>query len=553
MRFFRRWFQFTRQETALALLSLLLAALVAVPIVGVFSNLVGGGTLGVWQHLLDTTLPEYLRSTLILAVLVVSGVCIVGVTTAWCVVMYDFPGKRILEVALLLPLAVPAYVSAYAYTDFLQFAGPVQTLLREANGWQAGDYWFPDVRSLGGAALMFVVTLYPYVYLLARTAFLERSPSLLDAARTLGASGWRRFFHITLPLARPAMIAGASLVMMETLADYGTVSYFGVTTLTSGIYRAWFSLGDRAAAAQLASILLLCVFVLLWAELRARGRARFYASGQRVTDNTSSSGQRLNPWQSLLTLLWCAVPVLLGFILPCLILLKVFQTSEFGFTSRYWEWTRNTIELGGITALIGVALALLLAYSARLQRGFWQALCNRILNLGYAVPGAVIAVGILIPLARLDNQLADWMQQHWQINPGLIFTGSVVALVYAYLVRFFAVAYQPVDAGLARITPSMDASARSLGMGPLAVLRRVHVPLLSRSLLAAALLVFVEVMKELPATLVVRPFNYDTLAVIAHQFAADERLAEAALPALTIVLVGILPVVLVARMMMRSR
>jgi iron(III) transport system permease protein len=382
------------------------------------------------------------------------------------------------------------------------------------------------------------MVLYPYVYLLARNAFLERSPRMWDAARTLGVGPWHAFFKVSLPLARPAAVAGIALALMETLADYGAVAYFGVPTLTTGIYKSWYTFSDRTAAAQLAAVLLLAVTVLMLLEQKSRGRARYYAVGSRTKMQLPMPLRGVNGWSATL---FCLVPVLLGFAIPLAILLRLMLREEVvTFGGRYLDWLKNSVLLAGATALIAVMICILLAYAARVTKSRLQAACNRIVSMGYAVPGAVIAVGILIPLSRLDAWSAD---HGW----GLALTGSVTALVYAYLVRFLAVSYQSVQAGLVKITPSMDASARILGHGLAAMLVRVHAPLLWRSVLTAGLLVFVDVVKELPATLTVRPFNFDTLAVITHQLASDERLGEAALPAFTIVMIAFVPVIVLAR------
>ncbi len=525
----------------LLIASLAVAALVGVPILGVLSNLLDGSngdTGATFAHLWSTVLPEYVWNSVAIAVIVAALAGAGGVGCAWLVAVFDFPGKRMFEWALVLPLAMPAYVVAYAYTDFLQFSGPVQTALRNAFGWQAGDYWFPQIRSVGGAGILFAMVLYPYVYLLARNAFLERSPRMWDAARTLGMGPWHAFFKVSLPLARPAAVAGIALALMETLADYGAVAYFGVPTLTTGIYKSWYTFSDRTAAAQLAAVLLLAVTVLMLLEQKSRGRARYYAVGSRTKMQLPMPLRGTHGWGAML---FCLVPVLLGFVIPLVILLRLMlreETVTFGL--RYFEWLQNSVLLAGITALIAVMICILLAYAARVTKSTLQAACNRIVSMGYAVPGAVIAVGILIPLSRLDAWSAD---RGW----GVVLTGSVVALIYAYLVRFLAVSYQSVQSGLVKITPSMDASARILGHGLVAMLLRVHAPLLWRSVLTAGLLVFVDVVKELPATLTVRPFNFDTLAVITHQLASDERLGEAALPAFTIVMIAFVPVIVLAR------
>jgi iron(III) transport system permease protein len=420
---------------------------------------------------------------------------------------------------------------AYAFTDFLQFSGPVQSMLRELTGLRRLP-WFPDIRSVGGAVIVFIFALYPYVYLLVRTSFLERSPRLHDAARTLGCSPLQAFIRVVLPLARPAAVAGVALVLMETLADYGAVAYFGVQTFTTGIYRAWLSMSDRVAAAQLASALMVFVFILLVLEKHSRGRLRFYGVGQRFRRPES---RQLKGLSALIASVVCALPLLIGFILPTWIMIRLaLRDVESLDFDRYFMWLTNTLKLASITSILAVGCTLLLAYAVRLAPGRLTRLGNDIASLGYAVPGAVLAVGILIPLTRLDH----WMTaQGWLA--GLALTGTIAGL-------------QTVEAGLAKITPSVDASARSLGASNWELLTRVHAPLLRRSVLTAALLVFVDVMKELPATLVLRPFNMDTLAVITDQLASDERLGEAAVPALTIVLAGLIPVILLARAISRK-
>ena len=535
----------------LLIVGLVVAGLAAMPVSSVGLNLFVGGTSATWAHLAQTVLSEYIANSLWLCLGVAVGVAVVGVTTAWLTAMHDFPGRRVFEWAMVLPLAVPAYVMAYVYTDFLQFVGPVQTALRETFGWEHGDYWFPDIRTLPGAVLMFVSVLYPYVYLLARSAFLERASGMLEAARTLGMGPWRAFFSVSLPLARPAIAAGIALALMETLADYGTVAYFAVNTFTTGIYRAWFSLGDRVAAAQLAAMLLGFVLLLLMVERVSRGRARYHDTTGR---NRPLAGMRLSGARALLASGLCLLPLLLGFLLPAGLLLKMaLAEGDAQFGERFLVLSRNSFVLAGTTALLGVLLALLLAYGARLAKGGLAAGLNRLVGLGYAVPGAVIAVGVLIPVTRLDQWLAGQWESWFGNNPGLLLTGGIAALVYAYLVRFLAVALHTVESGLGKITSSMDDAARSLGLGQGASLRRVHAPLLRGSLLTAGLLVFVDVMKELPATLVMRPFNFDTLATQAYTLASDERLAEASTASLAIVAVGILPLILLSRQIAASR
>lgn len=536
-------------RSPLIVLSVLAGLLVALPVLSVFFNLLAGGTGDTWAHLARTVLGEYVAHSLWLALGVGCGVAVVGVATAWLTAMTDFPGRRFFEWALLLPLAMPAYVMAYVYTDLLQFVGPVQTGLRESFGWRRGDYWFPDIRSLGGAMLMFVCVLYPYVYLLARTAFLERGSSTYEAARSLGLSAWGAFFRVSLPLARPAIAVGVALVLMETLADYGTVAYFAVPTFTTGIYRAWFSLGDRVAAAQLAGVLLAFVFCLLALERISRGRARFHETGRRRGERRPLAG-----FPAWLASLACLLPLGLGFLLPAGLLLKLaWGEDSMAIAERYVPLAWNSLRVAAVAAVLAVLFAVLLAYARRLSGTPVVRMTNRLVALGYAVPGSVIAVGVLIPVTRLDHWLATVWLETFGTHPGLLLTGGVAALVYAYLARFLSIALQTVEAGLARVTPSMDAAAQSLGCGPGETLGRVHLPLVRGSLFTAGLLVFVDVMKELPATLVMRPFNFDTLATQTFTLAADERLTEASTAALAIVAVGLLPVFLLARQVSKGK
>jgi len=541
----------TANRSPLLVVAVLVAVLAGLPVVSVGLNIFVGGTSATWSHLAQTVLPEYILNSLLLCLGVGTGVALLGVTTAWLTAMHEFPGRRYFEWALVLPLAMPAYVMAYVYTDFLQFVGPVQTALREVFGWEHGDYWFPDIRSLSGAILMFVSVLYPYVYLLARAAFLERASGMLEAARTLGMGPWQGFVSVSLPLARPAIAAGIALALMETLADYGTVAYFAVNTFTTGIYRAWFSLGDRVAAAQLAAMLLSFVLFLLMAERVSRGRARYNNTTGR---NRPMPGAQLRGAAALLAVLACALPLLLGFVLPATLLLRMALTEgDAQFGERFFMLSRNSFVLAGITAFIGVFLALLMAYGARLSKSAFARGLNRLVGLGYAVPGAVIAVGVLIPVTRLDNWLAGQWEQWFGSNPGLLLTGGIAALIYAYLVRFLAVALHTVESSLAKITPNMDDAARCLGLGQGETLRRVHAPMLRGSLFTAGLLVFVDVMKELPATLVMRPFNFDTLATQVYTLASDERLAEASTASLAIVAVGLLPLIALSRQISQAR
>jgi iron(III) transport system permease protein len=523
------------------ILLLLAASVLAAPVLAVLAALAQSATPDVLGHMLETVLPRYALTSVLLCVLVGVGTAVIGLATACAVTVFDFKGRRLFEWALLLPLAMPAYVSAYAYTDFLQYSGTLQTWLRSAFGLQGR--LLPEIRSVGGAALLLILTLYPYVYVLARAALSERAGHLMEAARLLGAPLKRQLKSVALPLARPAVAAGVALALMETLADFGVASYFGIQTFSAGIYKAWLSMDDRVAAAQLCCALLLVVVVLLKLEHRAQKKMRFTSRGGAA--HGSAQSVRLQGKQQLAAQLVCLLPLLLGFVLPVLLLLRTVWAAPEVWQidgSQFGSWVASSLKLATISAVLTVALALWLAFAqrrspTRLTRGVVQ-----LVGLGYAVPGAVLVVGLLTPVALLQVWQPSW-------SVGSLLTTTVVGVVWAYMVRFSAVALQSVQSGYSRIPASVDDSARMLGARGLRLLSRIHLPLLSRSVLAAGLLVFVDVMKELPATLVLRPFDHDTLAVVAYNLAKDERLAEAALPSLCLVVVGLIPVVLLSRSM----
>lgn len=496
------------------------------------------------SQMLQTVLPDYTWTSLLLCLLVGVGVAAIGMATASAVTLFEFPGRRVFEWALLLPLAMPAYVLAYAYTDFLQYGGPLQSGLRSAFGLQGR--LLPEVRSLGGAVLVFTAALYPYVYLLARTALSERAVHLMEAARLLGAPLSRRIREVALPLARPAVAAGVALALMETLADFGVSSYFGIQTFTAGIYKAWLSMDNRMAAAQLATVLLVFVAVLLRIEHSAQKRMRFAAGRGARAGAADAAPVQLRGGRAALAWGVCAAPIAFGFVLPVLFMLR---PLVLGWNNLLWDqfinWTLNSLWLAGLSAVLATALALALAFAVRRQPDMLTRAAVQLASLGYAVPGAVIVVGLLLPVGWLQAAAPQTGIGYWV-------TATVLGVVWAYLVRFSAVALQSIQSGYSRIPASFDDSARMLGTTGAGLLARVHWPLLKRSVAVAGLLVFVDVMKELPATLVLRPFNSDTLAVVTYQLARDERLGEAALPALALVLVGLLPVALLSRTL-RSR
>lgn len=529
----------------------LIATLILLPILVVLGSVFADAS-EVWAHLADTVLMEYITNSLVLMLGVGIGVLVVGVGTAWLVTMCKFPGVSIFEWALLLPLAAPAYLLAYTYTDWLEYFGPVQTGLRSLFGWQTpADYWFPNVRSMGGAIAMFTLTLYPYVYMLARVAFLEQSVCTIEASRSLGCGPWRGFWKVALPLARPAIAAGLSLALMETLNDFGTVQYFSVQTFTTGIYRTWFGRGERVAAAQLSAMLMLFILALILLERWSRRQAKYYQANNSLQAPTV---YKLGWAKGLLATLICALPIALGLLLPGWLLAQMtFENWDNALGNRFYSLASNSLTVAGITAAIALFLSLILAYGQRLNGNKLIRLGVRLAAMGYGIPGAVIAVGILIPVARLDNEIADAIKAISGSSPGLLISGTIAALVIAYLVRFLAVSLGSVESGLAKIRPNLDDAARSLGYSPTRTLAKIHTPLMTGSLLTAVMLVFVDVMKELPATLVMRPFNFDTLAVRVYQYASDERLADAAAPALTILLVGLLPVIFLSWQITQSR
>ena len=536
--------------SGLSVAAFVIAGICLLPMLAVAVTALTGGTETV-RHLMQTVLARYTGTTILLVLLVSMGTFALGVGVAWLVTMTRFPGIRVLEVALVLPLAFPAYVLAYAYTFVLDHPGIVQSTLRDVTGWGPRDYWFPEIRSVGGAAAMLTLVLYPYVYLLARAAFLQQSSAAFLAARALGKSAWVAFWRVSLPMTRPAIAGGVLLAVMETIADFGTVAYFGVQTFATGIYTSWFSMADRGAASQLALCLLGFALILAVLERYQRGDARYHQAGKH---HVAMPPAPLKGWRAALAVTLCATPVVLGFALPAVILLEMGLGSEQDLLSRrYVEFIRNTVTLAGIAAVVTLAAAICVGFYQRLKPGRASGTAGYVARLGYAVPGGVIAVGLLVPFAAFDNAVDAFVRSQFDLSTGLLLTGSIWLLIAAYMVRFLAAALGAYEGGQATVHANMDAAARSLGETPMGTLRRVHLPILTPSLLTALLIVFVDVMKELPATLIMRPFNYDTLAVQAYRLASDERLEGAAVPSLVIVAVGLLPVILICRQVGRKR
>jgi iron(III) transport system permease protein len=529
----------------------LIAAAVAAPIVAV---IVIGLTPSddIWSHLASTVLPLYISTTLQLMIGVGIGTLIIGVGTAWLVSTCRFPGKRLFEWALLLPMALPAYVIAYVYTDIFEYAGPVQGLLRDLFGWATrGDYWFPEIRSLGGAVSMMTLVLYPYVYLLSRAAFMEQSVCVLEASRVLGRGPWRSFFSVALPLARPAIVIGVSLVLMETLNDFGTVDFFAVSTFTLGIYDVWLNMNNVAGAAQLAGLLLFFVAFLILAERFSRRKQRFHHTTSKYRP---SPKYELEGWARRLATIGCLLPVVFGFVLPAAVLAGYAVIHfEAATNPEVFRHAGNSVLLSALTAFLAVAIGIFMAYGARLRNERIVGFMTRFASLGYAVPGSVLAVGVLVSLGALDNGIDGFMRRSLGVSTGLLFSGTIAAVIFGYLVRFLALSFGSIEASLGKITPSMEGAARSLGHGPFSTLRRIHIPLIRGSTLTAAMLVFVDCMKELPMTVILRPFDFHTLATYVHQYASDEQLGEASVAALAIVGFGILPVIVLSYAITRSR
>ncbi len=527
------------------------AALVATPLIAVVVIAVAPSG-DIWSHLSSTVLPLYIEKTLFLLFGVGAGTFVIGTGTAWLVTMCRFPGRWFFNWALLLPLAVPAYVLAFVVTDQLEYAGTLQVWLREIFGWKSRqDYWFPEIRSLGGAIAVMTLVLYPYVYLLSRAAFLEQSVCVLEVSRTLGKGPWRGFFSVALPLARPAIVVGVTLALMEALNDLGTVEFFAVPTFTAGIYDVWLNMNSVAGAAQMASVMMVLVLALIGAERLARRGQRYHHTSSKYSTLPS---HRLENWEAAFAFVACLLPVLLGFALPAGVLTA--YALEFyaeTLSANFFTYAANSLSLSAMAAGLAVLIGLFLAYGSRLSGGPVVKAATRFASIGYAVPGAILAIGVMIPLARLDNALDGLSQQVLGIPTGLLLSGTIVAVVYGYVARFLALSYGTLEASLDKITPSMDGAARTLGCTPGQALRRVHLPLVRGSLLTAALLVFVDCMKELPLTIILRPFNYETLATFVFQYASDELLEESALGALTIVAAGILPVILLSLTIVRSR
>jgi iron(III) transport system permease protein len=530
--------------------TLVVVALMLLPVLAIFVGVFGPSS-DTWRHLASTVLVDYVVNSLLLVAGVGFLTLVMGISTAWLVTTCEFPGRRIFEWGLILPLAIPTYIIAFTYAEILSHTGFVQSALQLVLPPETTARVRVGLMSLPGAGVMMALVLYPYVYLITRSSFQKQSGGILETSRILGKSAWATFFRVALPMARPALVAGVTLVLMEVLNEYGAVRYFGVSTFTTGIFRAWFALGDGPAAVRLSGCLLLLVFALILAERLQRGRARFDGGSGRYRPLVPF---RLRGWRGMAAFMVCFLPVALGFLLPVgQLLVWAVSVAPEALDRRFLTLALNSFGLAVVAALLAVMAAVLIVYATRLSPTPILRFASRASSLGYSVPGAVIAVGVMIPFLWLDRRLMGILQGVTGSPVGLILTGTVAALVFAYVVRFLAVALNPVDSGFERVCGNLDETSRSLGMPPLRTLWKVDLPLLRGTLVSAGLLVFVDVLKELPLTLILRPFDFDTLATRAFQLASDEQVARSALPALLIILVAMVPVILLSRIIARQR
>lgn len=523
----------------------LLAFLLATPLIALFSEaLLGDGDS--FEYIKQTVLTDYVINTLVLVLSVGFLVFIIGVPLAWLMAVCEFPGKAFFKWALVLPLAMPAYLVAYTYTDLLDYAGPVQIALREWFGWQShNDYWFFDIRSIEGAALMLALVLYPYVYLLVRASFLEQNATLTQVARTLGHSPFKCFFKVSLPIARNAIIAGVALVMMESMADFATVHYFAVSTLTTAVYDTWLGHYDLASAAKISAIMVMGMFALLYIERVQNGRKK---TGADAKISQQKLAYHLTPIQSVFALIFCALILVIAFVIPAAVLLGyAVDYYEESWSTGLFDYAANSIFIAAIAAGLALLLSVILNYINRSHPHKMQSFSLKAASTGYAIPGTVMAIGVLIPLSFLDTNINEAAEYFGLEAPGLILSGSVVAIILAHLVRFIAISNKSIEASYSKISPSLDMVSKTMGQNGLQLLRKVHLPLIRKSALVASLLIFVESMKELPAALLLRPFDFQTLPTYVYQFASDEQLEIAALGAILIVVVGLIPLILLNR------
>ncbi len=530
---------------SLSLAACVIAAIILIPIMAVI-YMAFYPSENIWPHLIKTTLPRYLFNSLVLMMATGLLAGVMGVAAAWLMAMKEFPGRKFLEWVLLLPLAIPTYIGAYALVDFWEYAGPFQTLLRDVMGFaSASDYWFPETRSKGAAIVVFSFSLYPYVYLLARSAFREQSSSALETARALGCGPWACFWKVGLPLARPAIVVGVAIVMMETLNDFGAVEFFAVQTLTTGIFTVWLEASNSGGAAQIATVMLTLILILLMLERMGRKQSKFH---QLSKHTRPPSRELLSKQAGFAAGSLCLLMVGIGFIMPFSIMLHhAVKSPDLWLDPDLWSAAFTTIWVGSFAAILTITGGVILIYAVRMSNSKWMKFLLPVTAIGYAAPGAIIGLGILIPMAAFDNMLADWLETMIGIDIGLLITGTATAVILAYCVRFFAIAFGAVDGALGRITPSMGMASRSLGQTTGGTLKRVHFPLMRGSLLTAGLLIFVDSAKELPATLLLRPFGFDTLATHIYGFASLEDIKGAAPGSIAVILVSLVAVAVVSK------
>ena len=523
--------------------------LLVLPILAIFYTAIGE-TDDLFTHLMSTVMPTYIYNTVVLTAGVMLLSLILGIPSAWFMAMCKLPTEKWLQWALVLPLAMPGYIIGYIFTDWFDFAGPIQIFLRDITGWGPGEYWFPDIRTLSGATFVLSLVLYPYVYLLCRAAFMEQNVSLLQSARLLKCSPWESFWRISLPLVRPSIAVGLSLVAMETIGDFGTVSYFAVNTLTTAVYDTWLGYSNLNAAAKISAMMLMIVVLLLSAERYSRRKQKLF---QSQFNSHEDFRYELKGWRKWGALIWCWGLVAIAFIFPLLQLID-YAITYFAqsWTPEFREYAWNSLVVSVVAAIIGVAIALTVNFSHRVYGGRSSLAFMRLSSMGYAVPGTVLAIGVMVAVLFMDHRVNDIAKAMEWGRPGLIFSGSMFALIFAMVVRFSAVAIGSVESNLNKISPSLDMASRTMGCTPNTMLWRVHFPLVKRGALIAGLLVFIESMKELNAALLLRPFNFETLATYVYNFASDEHLELAALPAVLLVLVGLIPLVVVNRSLEQS-
>ncbi|WP_070962317.1 ABC transporter permease [Vibrio sonorensis] len=521
-----------------------IALLLVLPILAIFFTALGDAD-ELFHHLMNTVLPTYTFNTIALAAGVMALSLVFGIPSAWFMAMCKLPTERVLQWALVLPLAMPGYIVGYIFTDWFDFAGPVQIFLRDITGWGPGDYWFPDIRTLGGATLVLALVLYPYVYLLGRAAFMEQNVSLLQSARLLKCSPWESFRRISLPLVRPSIAVGLSLVAMETIGDFGTVSYFAVNTLTTAVYDTWLGYSSLTAAAKISAVMLIFIVLLISAERYSRRKQKLF---QNQFNSREDFRYELKGWKKWAALSWCWGLVLVAFVFPLgQLVIYAYMYFEQMWTSEFKQFALNSLYVSLTAAVIGVAVALMVNFCQRVNPGKTSLAFMRLSSMGYAVPGTVLAIGIMVPVLAMDHAVNDIARYFEWGRPGLIFSGSMFAIIFAMVVRFSAVAIGSIESSLNKVSPSLDMASRTMGCTSNTMLVRVHLPLIRRGALIAGLLVFIESMKELNAALLLRPFNFETLATYVYNYASDELLELAALPAVLLVLVGLIPLIVVNR------